>query len=76
MRSDNLRLPCVQPSTSQHNLQLPPGHHGCLGHGGHGSHGSHGFMVIMVVLFVIVILVGVMDMMIMDRTGRDIILGV
>ena len=33
MRSDNLRLPRVQPSNSSYNLQLPHGcqcHHSCL----------------------------------------------
>ena len=51
MRSDKLQVPCVQPSTSSYNLQLP---HGCHGHhcrqsheshgehGGHGEHSGHG----------------------------------
>ena len=39
MRSDKLQLPCVQPSTSSYNLQLPHGRHG---HGGRGEHGGHG----------------------------------
>ena len=45
MRSDNLRLPCVQPPTSSHNFQLPHGHHDHHvrhGHGGHGGHGGRG----------------------------------
>ena len=51
MRSDNLRLPCVQPPTSSIYLQLPHGRHGhgnhgvhggCVGHGGRGGYGGHG----------------------------------
>ena len=51
MRSDNIQLPCVQPSTSSYNFQLPHGrhghhvrhgHHGRRGHGGHGGRGEHG----------------------------------
>ena len=52
MRSDNLQLPCVQPSqlccvqppTSSYNLQHPHGRHGHHGqhcHGGHGGCGKH-----------------------------------
>ena len=38
MRSDNLKLPCIQPPTSSYNLQLP---HGRRGHGDHGGHVGH-----------------------------------
>ena len=40
MRSDNLQLPCVQPSTSSYNFQLPHSRHGHGGHGGRGEHGN------------------------------------
>ena len=42
MRSDNLKLPCVQPLTSSYNFQLPHGRHGHGGHVGHGGRGEHG----------------------------------
>ena len=42
MRSDNLRLRCVHPPTSSHNLQLLLGHHGRHGHGGRGGPGGPG----------------------------------
>ena len=45
MRSVNLQLPCIQPSTSSYSLQHPYGRHGhhCrYGHGGHGGRGEHG----------------------------------
>ena len=42
MRSDNLHLPCVQPSISLYNPQLPHGCHGHHGGHGHGYHGRHG----------------------------------
>ena len=41
MRSDKLQRPCVQPSTSSYNLQLPHGRHGHGGHGDQGGHGGH-----------------------------------
>ena len=40
MRQDNLQLPCVQPSTSSYNFQLPHSRHGHGGHGGRGEHGN------------------------------------
>ena len=45
MRSDNLKLPCGQPTTSSYNFQLPVGrhcHYGRHGHGGQGGRGEHG----------------------------------
>ena len=51
MRSDNLRLPCVQPLTSSYNFHFPHGchdqhgrkyHHGRNGYDDHGGHGGHG----------------------------------
>ena len=42
MRSDNLRLPCLQPQTSSYNFQLPHRRHGHCGHGGHVGHGGRG----------------------------------
>ena len=45
MRSVNLQFPCIQPSTSSHNLQHPHGrhdHHCRYDHGGRGEHGGHG----------------------------------
>ena len=45
MISDNIQLPCAQPSTSSYNPPLPHGchgHHCCHGHDGHGGRNERG----------------------------------